>query len=120
MVREKIRESRPQESEEQMSRLDLLLQLLQRCGEDYYEVRRTARSTTSSTSSAPPQPLYFSIYLPCGSNRSPKIKLCYMRLSDDTRLNIHLINRFKLSKNDDIFLLIFGATINHGIYKKTM
>ena len=37
MVREKIRESRPQESEEQMSRLDLLLKLLQRCGEDYYE-----------------------------------------------------------------------------------
>ena len=36
-VREKIKESEPQESEEQMAKLGLLLELLQRRGEDYYE-----------------------------------------------------------------------------------
>ena len=36
-MREKIKESEPQETEEQMARLGLLLELLQRRGEDYYE-----------------------------------------------------------------------------------
>ena len=36
-VRDKIKESEPQESEEQMAKLGLLLELLQRRGEDYYE-----------------------------------------------------------------------------------
>ena len=36
-VRDKIKESEPQETEEQMARLGLLLELLQRRGEDYYE-----------------------------------------------------------------------------------
>ena len=36
-VREKIQESKPQETEEQMARLGLLLELLQRRGEDFYK-----------------------------------------------------------------------------------
>ena len=37
MVRETIQESEPKESEEQMARLDLLLELLERHGEDYFQ-----------------------------------------------------------------------------------
>ena len=44
-VRDKIKESQPQETEEQMARLGLLLELLQRRGEDFYKGKEKDNET---------------------------------------------------------------------------